>query len=206
MDWNDIIKIVGTLGGIATVSAGVAAFVGNFISSRLVETHKANLNLQLETHKGELNNLADRKRLILKRQELMFEREYAAAAEFYRFFSGVIPDPWAPDLDWGDAQAHIAGDFHRHASGLKRFLIEHSASLSQTVRRTLEKAKQVANKGIFEVGYETRGEDYDFDLTPSEGVRKIVDQFYDLLKDADKQIRSNLESGSFSGSDDRKSI
>ena len=113
MEWNELFKVVGALGGIASVSAGVAAFVGNLISSRAIESHKAKLVLQLETHKSELNSVADRQRLLLKRQELMFEREYIAASEFYRIFTEVMPDPWAPDLDWGDAQARIAENFHK---------------------------------------------------------------------------------------------
>lgn len=130
-------KVVGTFGGIASVSACVAAFVGKLISSRAIESHRAKLVLQLETHKSELNSVADRQRLLLKRQELMFEREYIAASEFYRLFTEVMPDPWAPDLDWGDAQVRIAENFHKHEAALKAFLISHSASLSQTVRHTV---------------------------------------------------------------------
>lgn len=206
MDWNEVLKVVGTLGGIATVSAGVAAFVGNLISSRTIESHKAKLVLQLETHKSELNSVADRQRLLLKRQELMFEREYIAASEFYKIFSDLMPDPWAPDLDWSDAQARIAENFHKHEAALKAFLISHSASLSQTVRHTVERAKQVANDGMFEVSYDTGGENYGTNQTPHENVRKLVDNFYELVKEANTQIRSDLESGSFSRSKDTASI
>jgi len=205
LEWNELFKVVGALGGIASVSAGVAAFVGNLISSRAIESHKAKLVLQLETHKSELNSVADRQRLLLKRQELMFEREYIAASEFYRIFTEVMPDPWAPDLDWGDAQARIAENFHKHEAALKAFLLSHSVSLSQTVRQTVERAKQVANEGVFEVGYDTRGEDYENNQLPHENVRKLVNEFYELVKEANTQIRLDLESGSFSRSKDTAS-
>lgn len=198
MDWSDILKIVGAIGGIASISAAVSSFVGRVIISRIVESHKSKLNLQLERYKSELASLADRQRLLLKRQELMFEKEYAAASDFFRFFSGVVPDPWAPDLDWSDAQAEIAGDFHKHASELKKFLAVHTASISQDALKMIEGAIASANDGIFKVGMDTHGEDYGHELTPSQEVKKSVDEFYNSLKAANKQIRADLEGGSFS--------
>lgn len=206
MGLNEVWELVGKLSTFVTVSAGVAAFVGKLISSRTIEAYKSKLDKQLETYKSELNLAADRQRLLLKRQELMFEKEYIAASEFYKIFSDVMPDPWAPDLDWIDAQARIAENFHKHEAALKTFLISHSASLSQTARHTVEKAKQVANEGVFEVGYDTHGEDYEANQTPHENVQKLVDSFYELVKKANTQIRSDLESGSFSVSKDSKSI
>ncbi|MFC6640772.1 MULTISPECIES: hypothetical protein [Sulfitobacter] len=206
MDWNELMKVVGTFGGIASVSACVAAFVGKLISSRAIESHRAKLVLQLETHKSELNSVADRQRLLLKRQELMFEREYIAASEFYRLFTEVMPDAWAPDLDWGDAQVRIAENFNKHEAALKAFLISHSASLSQTVRHTVERAKQVATEGVFEVGHDTGGEGYEDNETPHENVQRLVDEFYELVKEANTQIRLDLESGSFSQNKNTASI
>ncbi|WP_299654147.1 hypothetical protein [uncultured Jannaschia sp.] len=198
MDWSDILKVVGAIGGIASISAAVSGFVGRIVITRIVESYKSKLNLQLEKYKSELASLADRQRLLLKRQELMFEKEYAAASDFFRFYSGVVPDPWAPDLDWSDAQAEIAGNFHKHASELKKFLAVHTASISQPTLMTLESAFASANDGIFKVGMDTHGEDYGHELTPSQDVRQSVDEFYNFLKAANKQIRADLEGGSFS--------
>ncbi|MDO5631710.1 MAG: hypothetical protein Q4G22_07720 [Paracoccus sp. (in: a-proteobacteria)] len=194
MEW---VEIIGALGGIGAISATVSALVTNLISSRIIEKHKAKLTHDLETYKSELGRTADRQRLLLKRQELMFEKEYAAASEFYRLFSGIRPEPWAPDLDWSDAQADIANNFHKHATELQKFLRQHAASVSLKVRKNLERAQETATEGVFMTAVETGGEDYDQDLIPGDQVRQTVDKFYDLLSQADEEIRRDLENGSF---------
>lgn len=197
MDWSDVLKVIGALGGIATVSAGVAAFVGNLVSSRIVQAQKAKFDEQLETHKDALVREADRNRLILKRQEMLFEREYTAAADFFRLFSDIIPEPWAPDLDWADAQMRIAESFFSHEKNLRIFLGKYSACLSGEARRLLESAKSRANEGGFEVAQETVEGEYELGCYPSDRVCKIVDQFHEALSSAEKKIRDDLRTGSF---------
>lgn len=51
MDWSEILKVVGAIGGIASISAAVSGFVGRIVISRIVESHKSKLNLQLEKYK-----------------------------------------------------------------------------------------------------------------------------------------------------------
>ena len=67
MGWDDALKIVGALGGVGIVSAAIAAWIGNLVSSRVIEKQKATLAQQLETHKDLLLREADRNRLLLKR-------------------------------------------------------------------------------------------------------------------------------------------
>lgn len=197
MGWGDVLKVVAALGGIATVAGAVAAFIGNLVSSRIVQAHKAKLDEQLETHKGLLVREADRHRLWLKRQELMFEREYAAASEFFKLFNSILPEPWAPDLDWPEVQPRIAENFIKHERSLKAFLDTHSASLSKEARELIGSAKHRANEGSFEVAQETEEGEYEPDSYPSDRVCKIVDQFFDDLRNAEERLRLDLQKGSF---------
>lgn len=197
MNWELVGQIIGAVGGIAVVAGAVAAFVGNLISSRIVQAHKAKLDEQLETHKDTLVKEADRHRLFLKRQELMFEREYAAASDFFKLFDSMIPDPWAPNLDWYDVQPHIAENFPANERRLKAFMEKHSASLSQEVRSLITSAKSLANEGSFEVAQETHEGEYLPGNSPSDTVRAIVDKYHDLLNKAEEQLRLDLQKGSF---------
>lgn len=199
ISWDDALKVVGTLGGVGVISAGIAAWIGNLVSSRVVEKQKAKLAEQLETHKDTLLREADRNRLMLKRQELMFERELAAATAFLKVQGSVVPDPWAPDLDWCDAQERIAENLCSLDRDLKELLDQHSVSLSNEARQLIGSAKAIANSGSFEVAQETKEGEYERGYGPSDAVRKIVDDFHEAMQKAETQIRRDLKSGTFEG-------
>jgi hypothetical protein len=196
MGWDDALKVVGALGGVGVVSAGVSAWIGGIVSSRVIQKQKAKLDEQLETHKDMLLREADRNRLLLKRQELMFERELAAAIEFLKVQANVVPDTWAPDLDWYDAQERIAENLISHDQALKKLLDQHSVSLSAEARKLIGSAKSAANSGSFGVAQETTEGEYEPGSGPSDAVRKIVDEFYETMQAAEIQIRQDLRAGS----------
>jgi hypothetical protein len=204
--WSVVWSVVGALGGVGvlgTAAGVVGGFVAKHIASEIIETHKGELAKELEKYKSELNGVADRNRLFLKRQELMFDREYAAASDFYMFFDGVLPRPRFPEMDWSEAQEDIAEDFGLNAMKLGKIIESHSASLSVATLEKLKKARRLADEGLFAVGEDTGGDSYGPNLYPSDNVRAKVDEFYALLKDIEKQIRHNLERGSFSTSNDQ---
>ena len=198
MDYTDVLSVIGAFGGVTAISGGVAAVVGKIMMSRLIQSHKAELDKQLENHKNVLTQASDLNRLMLKRQELMFEREYTAVSDFLRLFSEITPDPWAPDLDWSDAQVRIAENLFDTEKRLKSFLNMHSASLSEEVRRLINSAKTSANQGSFEVAQDTDEGDYLLGSLPSDRVRKLVDSLVEDLTRAESRLRIDLENGSFS--------
>lgn len=202
MVWDEIVKIaatiVGALGGVAIISGLVASYVGKLVSTRITQSHQAEFDRQLETHKNLLLRDADRYRLLLKRQELMFEKEYSAAADFYRLFESIVPEQSFPDLDWLESQTQIAENFDKHSQILKKFLQRHAASLSEDALKLIEKAQKIAIEGSFEISYETTGGEYERGDTASPNVRAIVDRFFGLLEEADKRLRLDLQQGSFS--------
>ena len=197
MTWDDAFKVVGALGGVGVVSAAMAAWIGNMVSSRVIEKQKATLAEQLETHKDLLLREADRNRLLLKRQELMFEREFDASVAFLNLHNNVVPESWAPDLDWSDAQVRIAEKLGTHERDLKKLLDKHSVALSKEARKLIGSAKSTANSGSFEVAQETDEGDYAPGDYPSDRVCKIVDEFYELMQQAESQIRLYLKAGTF---------
>jgi len=197
MGWDDVLKIVGALGGIGVLSAGISAWIGTIVSSRVIQRQKAKLDEQLETHKDMLLREADQNRLMLKRQELMFEREFEAAAAFLKVHGSVVPDAWAPDLDWSDAQVRIAENLSSHERRLKKLLDQHSVALSKEARKLIGSAKAEANSGSFEVAQETKEGDYQPGDYPSQTVCKIVDEFHALMEKAETQVREDLKAGSF---------
>jgi hypothetical protein len=208
MAFEDVLAVVGTIGGLGAFAGAVGGLVGKYMSDRAIqshkatldkqlESHKAELGLQLESYKGELAQDADRNRLLLKRQELMFEREFEAVVAFLKLHNKVVPEPWAPDPDWYDAQERIAENLSTHDGELKKLLDRHSVALSKEARQLISSAKSKANEGLFEVALETTEGQYEQDSGPSDKVRKIVDEFYERMKLAEAQVRLDLKVGSF---------
>lgn len=197
MGWDDVLNAIGVLGGVGVVSAGISAWIGTIVSSRVIQRQKAKLDEQLETHKDALLREADQNRLLLKRQELMFEREFVAAVAFLKVQSSVVPDAWAPDLEWPDAQRRIAEKLGSHQMSLKMLLDQHSVALSKEARKLIESAKAEASSGSFEVAQETSEGDYEPEHYPSATVCKIIDDFCELMQKAEVQVREDLRLGSF---------
>lgn len=198
MGWDDALQVVGALGGVGVVSAGISAWVGNVVSQRVIEAQKADFAKQLESHKDMLLREADRNRLMLKRQELMFERELAAVEAFLNVQSRVLPDAWSPEFNWSGSEERIAENLSLHARDLECLLQEHSVSLSKEARSLISRAKEIAENALVEIAdkeecFNSRG------FGARESVRKLVDGFSKAMQSAEFCIRQDLKMGSFGG-------
>jgi len=151
----------------------------------------------MDNHRHELENFADRRRLLLKREELMFERELSAAAEFMEIMDSVLPKTWTYHDEWHHAQMHIAERLHIHKNQLQSYYARHSVALGSKAREHISTAIMEANDGALAVGDETSGEDYSFEREPGPIVCEFVDDFYKAMKSAEEQLRSDLKNGSF---------
>jgi hypothetical protein len=79
-----LLGVAATVGVVAApVAWWVAKLAADHSSKTWLQTHKAELDRDLESHKASLTSEADRQRLLLKRQELMFDREVIAAQAGY---------------------------------------------------------------------------------------------------------------------------
>ena len=194
--WSVLASLAASSAFIALTSKSILESYKSKLNKDL-ESHKSELASNLERHKSELALEADRSRLIIKRQELLFADEMKAASEFFRYYDQVLTMPSSPDADWSDGQIIIAESFGEHEKGLTQFIRDHGTSISDGALKLIERARSIANQGTFAVGEDTRGVSYKPNETPGADVCKLADNFWEVMTEAKNLIRSEIKTGTF---------
>jgi hypothetical protein len=127
-----LLGVAATVGVVAApVAWWVAKWAADHSSKPWLQKHKAELDRDLESHKAVLTSEADRQRLLLKRQELMFDREVTAAEAYTKLYYKLYPKAGIPDPEWLDAQTYIAERFGTIEATLDKFLSDHSIAIGE---------------------------------------------------------------------------
>jgi hypothetical protein len=184
------------IGSGVVAAGGIFHFAASGWLSRHLQVHKADLERDMVNHKHDLSGFADRNRLLLKREEMMFERELAATASFLEIMDSVLPKSGAYQ-EWEYAQDHIADRLHIHQQKLQNFYAKHSVAIGSKARDFISTAIEEAMGGAIMVGEETASEPYGFHSQPSYEVCAYVDDFYKAMQQAENQLRYDLKHGSF---------
>ncbi len=149
-DFGDhILTVLTWFGGGVVVSGLVAKWISDHASQRWLQAHKGQLDQLLDTHKSQLSNEAERLKLSLKRQELIFSREIEAADALIKLHRDLYPKHTRPDMEWTDACEDIALRLGQVESSLDTFLAHHSAVIGDDVRAKVETALAEAGSEKF---------------------------------------------------------
>lgn len=148
---DTILAVLGAFGGAAVIGAVVAKFVSDHASKQWLQTHKGQLDTLLETHKAGLAKETETHKLSLKRQELLVDREIAAADALMKLHRKIYPTYSHPDMEWGDACEDVARRLDTVEREAEDFLEQHSAVISDDVYRLLEIVKNEAADTKFHV-------------------------------------------------------
>lgn len=201
-DWIvDGAKLLGVATPIAFVAGAVAWLVAktavSHSSKQFLQSHKGELDRVLADHVAELEGKADERRLVHKRQELMFQREVDAARAFFKLYDELSPKAGGPEPDWhSDAVPDLASRYTEIELALAKFLRDHSLCLTDEAVTLVERAKNEAREGSFLVGEDTLGEPYLVgQLEPSTHVVASVEKYWKAISQAKNVIRSSLKSG-----------
>lgn len=186
MDWlaTEIGKL-SLLGVYGLVAGAVGSLLSGYVFPKWLQKQKSDLEVE-----------AEKLRFKLKRQELMFERELLAAEEFFRLHDSILGTPRFPDPDWSDAQIIIADKFGVLEDQITTFLDKHGVAISESTSTSLTSARHIANQGSFDVAQETSEGEYEPGQYPSKIVQKAVDEFWERIEEARKQMREDLSNGS----------
>ena len=134
--WAFLWKAIALLGGLSVISGAVGGFVAKFFADRSIEHHKAALGQETERLKGELAKETETHKLKLKRQEILFEKELDAAADFSALYRQIEPRFRHPDMDWDEALEDVVKSFTNTEARLRQFIAKHAPVLSQANRIT----------------------------------------------------------------------
>lgn len=177
---TNVMAVIGWFGGAVVVSGLVAKWISDHASQRWLQDHKGQLDKLLETRKSELSNEAERLKLSLKRQELIFNREIEAADALMKLHRDIYPKHSRPDMEWTDACEDIALRLGQVEGSLDDFLANHSAVIGDDVRAKVETALAQAGSEKF-FAASTPGEATDDAIKVGEKVLVAITDARDLM-------------------------
>lgn len=156
--------VLGALGGAGVVAAVVAKFVSEHASQkwlqenqalldRAAEVQRAGLERDADLHRATLSKEAEVHKLTLRRNEILFEREIAAADALMAVWDKVWPKYSRPNMDLHEAREDVAVRLGEVEDTLEEFLRRHSVAISPTVRDCIDSARiEAATEKFFNDG------------------------------------------------------
>jgi hypothetical protein len=145
MPWSEsLLQVIGALAGVSAVAAAVGGFVGKILADRSIEKHKAALGQETERLKADLGKDAETHKWKLKRKEMLFEKEYAAASEFFEIRRRIEPRYSYPDKEWHEALDDVIEGFGKSDGILRKYIARHEPVLRPKNREELDRCQQLA--------------------------------------------------------------
>lgn len=167
-------------------SGAVGGFLSQYAFPALLQRHK--FNLEASAEKG---------RALLKRQELMFDRELIAAEQFFTFAHEALKQSAGPAND--DIEQYydgIASNFINIEHNLEQLIRSNGVGLSEKATDLINQAIDKARVGSHEYGQDI-AEQNTPDYNLSDETEKYAEELTKLLRSTIKQIRLDLKNGSF---------
>jgi hypothetical protein len=114
--WQWVGQILTLLGGVGVV----AAFVAKFFADRSNERYKAELGRETERLKAELGKDAETHKWKLKKKEILFQKEFEAALDFFALRRRIEPRFRHPDMEWHEAMRDVIERFSTSEKSTER--------------------------------------------------------------------------------------
>ena len=134
-----VLSVLAALGGGAIIIAGFAHWLGKLWASRLIQTEKAKLDIEIEAHK-----------IRLKKSEFIFEKEYQATSEFISFSNGLAPLQSYPQTEVIEFYEHIASKFLTIETELNAYVSRHGAIVPEDAMKLIYESIAIAGAGKYE--------------------------------------------------------
>lgn len=112
---------------------GCSNYFGKLFADRFMELKKAELNVELEKIKSELNRTSETHRIRLQKSQMLFEIEVEAASKFVALRRKILPKYQGSDMDWHDVLEYIASQFNDIEADFAEFLSKFGAVLTDDV-------------------------------------------------------------------------
>jgi hypothetical protein len=130
------------------ITTAMLALLGKYWFEHSIEKHKAELSRETERLKAALGKDAETHRWILKKNELLFEKEFNAASEFFELRRTFLPRH-RPDMDWHEAMEDVITSFTGYEKRLGEFMAKHGPVLSSENRTALNACLELASTHQF---------------------------------------------------------
>jgi len=183
--WDIALRIVALFGGLSVVAGGIAALVSKSLSERWLESHKSELQKEVERLKADLAKEQETHKLLLKRKEILFSREIEAAQAFFELHRRVSPTYSFPDKEWEDVVEEVIEDFGKIEKELGNFVRDQGPFLTPAIRKLVDEAEDVSSSFKFHAsghGSGTQKQAEEAVETVLAKLREIEQMFTDLLQ------------------------
>jgi hypothetical protein len=181
--WNFVVNALAFIGGIGTIGL-IAGGVAKFFADRSNERFKAQLGQEAERLKAELGKDAETHKWKLKRKELLFEKEYAAASEFFELHRKLEPRYSHPDKEWHEALDDVIDDFTKSHDLLRKYISKHGPVLRPKNREELDRCQQLAENHQYAK--------HDGDI---KGAETAAEEFLEKLKNTERRFAVEIRKG-----------
>jgi hypothetical protein len=138
-------QILPPLGGASVVAWGVA----KYFADRSIEKHKTELGQETERLKAELGRDAETHKWKLRKKEILFEKEFEAASEFFVLRRRIEPRFRHPDMDHAEAMEEVVDRFSSFQESLRSFIAKHGPALRTKNREELDQCQQIAENNQY---------------------------------------------------------
>ena len=180
MGWYSL----GLLGGGSVVIADASTFVSQHFANRSLEKQKAEIAQQLERLRAEFSKELETHKHAIRRQELVFERDVAAAQAGVRLNEAIQPR-FHPDMDWDEACCGLAWNFSTVEKALKEFRFYNAYLLSSDHRALLLSLEWKAAEGSCALPENE-------EATPSKEVRLVAGEIMEKVKSLTDELISKV--------------
>lgn len=173
--WEQIKPLLAPLGGLSAIIIATSAVISKWFTDRSIEKKKSELGRETERLKGTLNQElakltaqlaretnselerlrsilgreSDAFRLKLKKQELLFDKEFTAARGFMELSYKIWPTYSSPEMDWEEATTEAAQNLGKTEMLITDFIIVHGAALGDEALADIKTLRETASNYKF---------------------------------------------------------
>lgn len=123
-------------GGGAAISA-ISAFASKLLADKALEKQKGEINQKLENLKGDIALRLESHKHQIRREELLFERDFSAAHDWYQLKLAIFPkDMHEPDFE--GMLDHVGMSLGSISRQLYNYLEKHGPIIPENVRKKVE--------------------------------------------------------------------
>jgi len=134
--------VLASIGSATLILMGFAAWLGKLWTKRIIQQErvefdkylqkeKVKLDAHLQNEQAKLDALLETHKAKLSKSQFTFQKEFEAASELSVLFHSLLPEHYAPDMDFHDACDEMARNFDACEKVLRAFQGKHGAVLAK---------------------------------------------------------------------------
>jgi len=176
---STFLTIIASMGGVAAIIWFVTRFVVKFLTKRILQSEKAKLDKEINSHKA-----------MLDKSKIFFQKEIDAATDFTSLLYKSLKFPRQQEEPSDEMFFFIAEEFTKVEETLEEFLFKHYVVLNTSIVSVLHECIEIAriNKSNIPMNITTKNIEAGKSLYQK--IKKIEN---DILRQVKSQTQGSLQ-------------